>query len=160
MALSEARKRANRKYQQANREMISVEVQKGVKAIWKSAAERKGKSLNKYIQESVAQRMERDAPAEADALMALIHAVTEAHIRPYTVTFRTSEVTLPTNTVKSSGRDAQKVVEASSEAEARVMFFGWLKEQMQTEVAFEDATRLGIKRDDGVVEICEIVSVE
>ena len=67
---------------------------------------------------------------------------------------------LPTGRTTLASGDAQKVVEASSEADAKVVFFKWLKEQMQTEVAFEDSTRIGMKRDDGVIEICEIESVE
>lgn len=156
---TEAQARASAKYQKEKVAMISLKLQKPVKEAWKIAADRNGVALQRFIVEAVEDRIAREDAQEAVGLEQVITALAEAHSKPYTVTFRTSEV-IPPNTVKSSGRDAQKVVEASSEADAKVVFFKWLKEQMQTEVAFEDATRIGMKRDDGVIEICEIVSVE
>ena len=160
MAVSEAQKRATQRYEQKSYDKILVRLPKGYsESILKPAAERAGESVNAYVQNAISERIDRLASSDAKVLSQVVRSLAEAPVRSYTVTFRTSEVTLP-NTVKSPGRDAQKVVEASSEAEARAAFFGWVKEQMQAEVAFEDATRIGMKRDDGVIEICEIVSVE
>ena len=160
MAVSEAQKRATQRYEQKSYDKILVRLPKGYsESILKPAAERAGESVNAFVQNAISERIDRLASSDAKVLSQVVRSLAEVPVRSYTVTFRTSEVTLP-NTVKSSGRDAQKVVQASSEAEARVAFFGWVKEQMQAEVAFEDATRIGIKRDDGVIEICEIVSVE
>ena len=159
MAYTEAKKRANIKYLAEKTDDIRVHAPKGTRDIWKAEAEKHGLSLAKYLIETVNARIATESAQEAAALGQAITALAEAHSKPYTVAFHTLEQ-LPTGRTKLASGGAQKVVQASSEAEARVAFFGWLKEQMQTEVAFEDATRIGIKRDDGVIEICEIVSVE
>lgn len=156
---TEAQARASAKYQKEKVAMISLKLQKPVKEAWKIAADRNGVALQRFIVEAVEDRIAREAAQEAAALGQVITALAEAHSKPYTVTFHTLEQ-LPTGRTKLASGDAQKVVEASSEADAKVVFFKWLKEQMQTEVAFEDSTMIGMKRDDGVIEICEIVSVE
>lgn len=160
MAVSEAQKRATQRYEQKSYGKILVRLPKGYsESILKPAAERAGESVNAYVQNAIADRIARESAQEAAALGQAITALAEAHSKPYAVTYRIAEQ-FPSGTVKVAPTDAQKVVEASSEDEARVAFFRYVKDQMQAEVAFEDAEKIGMKRDDGVVEICKIVSVE
>ena len=160
MAVSEAQKRATQRYEQKSYDKILVRLPKGYsESILKPAAERAGESVNAYVQNAIADRIARESAAEAAALGEVVTALARAHSKPYTVTYRVAEQ-FPSGDVKASPTDAQKVVEASSEKEARVAFFRFVKEQMQAEVAFQDDEKLGVKRDDGVIEICKIVSVE
>lgn len=156
---SEAQKRAQLKYLADKTDDIRLRVPKGKKDAWKAAADRLGISMTKYVVETVDARIAQESAADAEILTQVVRSLAEAPVRLYTVTFHTLEQ-LPTGRTKLASEDAQKVVQASSDAEAIVAFFGWVKEQMQAEVAFEDATMIGMKRDDGVIEICEIVSVE
>lgn len=160
MAYTQAHNKANQRYQKKAYDSTLIRFPKGyIDSTLKPAAERAGESVNAFVQNAISERIDRLASSDAKVLSQVVRSLAEVPVCSYTVTFRTSEVTLP-NTVKSSGRDAQKVVQASSEAEARVAFFGWVKEQVQAEVTFEDTTRIGMKRDDGVIEICEIEKVE
>lgn len=156
---TEAQARAAVKYQKAHTETITIRVRKGIKGEWQAAADKNGDSLSHFIIETMNARVARESAQEAAALGEAIKTFVKAHVRAYTVTYRVAEQ-FPSGTVKTSPTDAQWATLASSEDEARVAFFRFVKEQMQTEVAFEDATRIGMKRDDGVIEICEIVSVE
>lgn len=64
MALSEARKRANKKWNDANiaerYDRISVLVPKGKKDIIKEHATAQGESVNEYIGRAIDERMERE----------------------------------------------------------------------------------------------------
>lgn len=155
---TEAQARASAKYQKEKVAMISLKLQKPVKEAWKTAADRRGVALQRFIVEAVEDRIARESAKEAAALGEAITALAKAHSKPYTVTYRVAEQ-FPSGTVKVAPTDAQKVVEASSEDEARVAFFRFVKDQMQAEVAFEKADELGVKRDDGVIEICKVISV-
>lgn len=52
--------KAKRKYNDTNYERISLDVKKGMKSIYKAAADAAGLSLNGYIQEAVEERMARE----------------------------------------------------------------------------------------------------
>ncbi|MBA9088830.1 putative HicB family RNase H-like nuclease [Fontibacillus solani] len=56
----EAANKAKRKYNDANYERIPLDVKRGLKAVYKEAADAKGMSLNSYIQEAIKEKMERD----------------------------------------------------------------------------------------------------
>lgn len=155
---TEAQARASAKYQKEKVAMISLKLQKPVKEAWKTAADRHGVALQRFIVEAVEDRIAREDAQEAAALGEAITTFVKAHVRSYTVTYRVAEQ-FPSGTVKVAPADAQWATLASSEDEARVAFFRFVKEQMQAEVAFEKADELGVKRDDGVVEICKVVSV-
>lgn len=158
--VTKAQKEATQRYQQKAYDRFGVRFPKGyVEGVINPAAERAGESVNAYIQKAIADRIAREAAQDAAALGQVIAALAEAHSKPYTVTFHTLEQ-LPTGRTKLASGDAQKAVEASSEADAKVVFFKWLKEQMEAEVAFEDDEKLGVKREDGVIEICKIVDVK
>lgn len=159
MAYTEAQKRANLKYLKEKTDDIRIRSGKGIKDRWKAAADKQGVSLNRYVIDAVEDRIARESAREATALGEAITAFVKAHVRSYTVTYRVAEQ-FPSGTVKVAPADAQTVVEASSEDEARVAFFRFVKDQMDAEVAFEESDKLGVKRDDGVIEICKIVSVE
>lgn len=60
MKISEARHRANEKYNAKAYEEIKVRVLKGQKEVIQSAARSKGESVNAYIIRAIAERMERD----------------------------------------------------------------------------------------------------
>jgi predicted HicB family RNase H-like nuclease len=64
MALSEARKRANKKWNDANMkdryDRIQLIVPKGQKAVIQAAAERHGQSVNGYITSLIAAALERE----------------------------------------------------------------------------------------------------
>ena len=63
MALSEARKRANEKYNAKNYEQIQVRVKIGKKAEIKASAEGVGLSVNEFINAAIDEKMERDNAA-------------------------------------------------------------------------------------------------
>ena len=60
MKISEARHRANEKYNAKAYEEIKVRVLKGQKEARQSAARNKGESVNAYIVRAITERMERD----------------------------------------------------------------------------------------------------
>lgn len=60
MKISEARHRANEKYNAKAYEEIKVRVLKGQKEVIQSAARNKGESVNAYIVRAITERMERD----------------------------------------------------------------------------------------------------
>ena len=61
MALSEARKRANRKWTQNNLKRIPLEVRKEYyEDVLLPAAQKAGESVNGYIKKAIADRIERD----------------------------------------------------------------------------------------------------
>ncbi|MCL2342517.1 MAG: antitoxin [Firmicutes bacterium] len=62
MPLSEAQKRANRKYEVKNCERISVLVRKGEKAAIQAFAKSTGESLNGFIKRAIQEAMERGTP--------------------------------------------------------------------------------------------------
>lgn len=57
---SEARKRANQKWDSANLDRISVVIPKGEKDKIKVHAERKGESLNGFVVRAIHETMERE----------------------------------------------------------------------------------------------------
>lgn len=57
---SEARKRANQKWDSANLDRISVVIPKGEKDKIKAHAERKGESLNGFVVRAIHETMERE----------------------------------------------------------------------------------------------------
>ena len=158
--VTKAQLEATQRYQQKAYDRFGVRFPKGyLDDVLVPAAERAGESVNAYVQNAIADRIARESAQEAAALGEAITTFVKAHVRSYTVTYRVAEQ-FPSGTVKTSPADAQTVVEASSEDEARVAFFRFVKDQMQAEVAFEKADELGVKREDGVIEICKIISVE
>lgn len=58
--MSEARTRANRKWNEANLDRLYVTVPKGAKEEIKSAASAAGESVNGYIKRAIEMRMERE----------------------------------------------------------------------------------------------------
>lgn len=60
MPISEARKRANEKYNANAYDQIQVRVRKGKKAIIKTHAEDRGEGLNEFIKRAIDETMERD----------------------------------------------------------------------------------------------------
>lgn len=65
MSISEARKRANKKWNDAHRkdlyDQIGILVPKGDGAIIRTAASNAGKSVSEYVRDAIAAQMERDA---------------------------------------------------------------------------------------------------
>jgi uncharacterized protein (DUF1778 family) len=61
MAISEARRRANEKYNAKAYEQIQLRVRTGYKDIIKAHAESKGESVNAFINRAIAEAMEREA---------------------------------------------------------------------------------------------------
>lgn len=57
---SKAQQRAVSKYMKENYDEIKVRVDKGQKGIIKAHAEAQGKSVNGFINEAIAEKMERD----------------------------------------------------------------------------------------------------
>lgn len=57
---TEAQKRASEKYIAKNSETISVRAKKGTKERWKEAAEKREKSLNQFIIDSVEKEIKSD----------------------------------------------------------------------------------------------------
>lgn len=60
MAVSEARKRANEKYNAKAYDQVKIVVKKGEKDIIKAYAESKGMSLNGFINQAIKQAMEQN----------------------------------------------------------------------------------------------------
>lgn len=60
MPLSEARKKANAKYNAKAYEQMPVRVSKGKKAIIQNHAEQNGESVNGFINRAIDETMERD----------------------------------------------------------------------------------------------------
>ena len=64
MSISEAKKRANKKWNDANLkekyDRIQIVVPKGQKAVIQAAATQKGESVSAYIVRAITERMERD----------------------------------------------------------------------------------------------------
>lgn len=64
MSISEAKKRANKKWNDANLkekyDRIQIVVPKGQKAVIQAAAAQKGESVSAYIVRAITERMERD----------------------------------------------------------------------------------------------------
>ena len=58
--MSEARTRANRKWNEANLDRLAITVKKGQRDIIKAAAENAGVSLNRYVVEAIEARMAAD----------------------------------------------------------------------------------------------------
>lgn len=59
-AISKARHKANEKWNAKAYDEIKVRVPKGQKEVIQSAAEQTGESVNTYIKNAIAQRMERE----------------------------------------------------------------------------------------------------
>lgn len=60
MAISEARHKANEKYNSKAYDTILLRVPKGQKKEIQNSANRQGESTNEYIKTAIAQRMERE----------------------------------------------------------------------------------------------------
>ena len=60
MAISEAQKRASRKYNEKAYDRIELKVPKGKKAVIKDFAEKQNKSVNGFVNEAIDEKMERD----------------------------------------------------------------------------------------------------
>lgn len=60
--LSEARKRANKKWDQKALESITIQVRKGTRDAWKGYAEKMGLSLAGLIREAVESYAEKEPP--------------------------------------------------------------------------------------------------
>lgn len=60
MALSEARKKANEKYNAKAYDQVKVLVKKGEREQLKTHAERQGESLNGFINRAIKETIERD----------------------------------------------------------------------------------------------------
>ncbi len=63
MPVSDAKKRANRKYSDAHYEPLRLDVPKGYKAQIQAAATAAGQSVAAYVREAIARRMEQDEQA-------------------------------------------------------------------------------------------------
>ena len=66
MPVSEAKKRAVRKYEAAHYEPLRLDVPKGYKAQIQAAATAAGQSVAAYVREAIARRMEQDAQVPKD----------------------------------------------------------------------------------------------
>ena len=60
MPISDAQKKAVRKYKENNYERIELSVPKGKKAVIKDFAEKQNKSVNGFVNEAIDEKMERD----------------------------------------------------------------------------------------------------
>ena len=60
MAISDSQKRAVAKYNAANYDRIELRVEKGKKDIIKAHAEKRGESVNAFINRAIDEAMERD----------------------------------------------------------------------------------------------------
>ena len=60
MAYTDARKRANQKWDAEHLERLSVAVPKGAKDQIRRSADQVGESVNQYVQKSILQRMGKD----------------------------------------------------------------------------------------------------
>lgn len=64
--LSEARKRANKKWDAENLEQLQVKMKKGMKAKYKAHASDMGETLNAFANRALKETMERDSVAKDD----------------------------------------------------------------------------------------------
>lgn len=64
MPISDARKRANRKYNDAHTDQIRFDAPKGFKDRVQQAAQAAGVSPSQYMRDAILQRMERDKVKE------------------------------------------------------------------------------------------------
>ena len=64
MPLTEARKRANRKYNEKAYDRIELKVTKGKKAALQDHAESKGESLNGFVNRAIDEAVRRDYESE------------------------------------------------------------------------------------------------
>jgi len=64
MPISDARKRANRKYNEKAYDRLEVKVAKGHKAELQAHAESKGESLNGFVNRAIDETFERDKKAQ------------------------------------------------------------------------------------------------
>ena len=55
--MTEARTRANRKWNEANLDRLAITVKKGQRDVIKAAAEKAGVSVNRYVVEAIEARM-------------------------------------------------------------------------------------------------------
>jgi hypothetical protein len=67
MAVSEAKKRANAKYNSKAYDRIELLVPKGMKSVLQAYAKNGGESLNGFIKRAVEEAMRRDPPPLAEA---------------------------------------------------------------------------------------------
>lgn len=65
MAISEAQQRAVAKYNAANYERVELRLKKGKKGILKAHAEKRGESLNEFVNRAIDETLERDIAQEA-----------------------------------------------------------------------------------------------
>lgn len=71
MAVSEARKRATRKYEASHYDALRLDIRKGDKERIKQAAQAAGVSVAVYVRRAIAAQMERDGIAEAERIATL-----------------------------------------------------------------------------------------
>lgn len=64
MSMTDAQKRAQRKYKAANKETLGIEVQKGYNEKIKQLSILAGKSKARYIMDAIAAQAERDGHAD------------------------------------------------------------------------------------------------
>lgn len=62
--LSEARKKANKKWDAENLEQLQVKMKKGMKSIYKAHAEKMGETMNAFANRALKETMERDQQKE------------------------------------------------------------------------------------------------
>ena len=65
MAMSDARKRANRKYNEKAYDRIELKVSKGKKADLQAHAADRGESLNGFVNRAIDETMKRETPIKA-----------------------------------------------------------------------------------------------
>ena len=65
--VSEAQRRAVAKYNAANYDRVELRLEKGYKDTVKAHAERRGESLNAFINRAITETMDRDTGSTADA---------------------------------------------------------------------------------------------
>lgn len=70
MAISEARQRANAKYNKKAYDRLEMKVPKGKKAEILAHAEKQGESLNKFLNRAVDETLERDVKKEQGVTLA------------------------------------------------------------------------------------------
>lgn len=68
---TDAKRRANAKWNQAHSDMVTICVRKGVKNKWKTLAELSGLSLKDYVNTAIAQKALADGLITADQAEAL-----------------------------------------------------------------------------------------
>lgn len=64
--LSEARKRANKKWDAENLEQLQVKMKKGMKDKYKTHASSMGETLNAFANRALKETMERDSASQED----------------------------------------------------------------------------------------------